>query len=72
MTPEQEARQLIDARLAAAGWAVRSGSAHADARHALQQVDRLAADTPPVGFCSPISITPFVSVRIVADVGRAA
>ncbi len=72
MTPEQEARQRIDARLAAAGCAAWSGSAYADARHALQQGDRLAADTPPVGFCSPISITPFVSVLIVADVSRAA
>ena len=72
MTPEQEARQRIDARFAAAVWVAQSGSAHADAWRALQQVDCLAAETRPIGFCSPISITPFVSVRAVADVGHAA
>ena len=71
MTPEQEARQPIDARLAAAGCAAWSGSAYADARCALSLVDRSAAGTRPVGFCSPISKTSFVRVRAVADVGRA-
>lgn len=72
MTPEQEARQSINARLAAAGWAARSGNACISARCALQQVDRLAAAARPVGFCSPRSISASVCDHAVADVGPAA
>ena len=70
MTPEQEARKRIDLRFAAAGCAAWSGSAYAGARCGLPRVDRSAMGTRPVGFCSPISKTPFVRVHAVADVGR--
>ena len=72
MTSEQEAPQCIDARFAAAVWAAQSGSADADARHAPQQVDRLAAVAWPVEFSSPTSIAPCASVRVAVDVGRSA
>ena len=70
MTPEQEARQSIDLRFAVAVWATQSDSAHADARRAQQQVDRLAAIAWPVELSFPTSIVPCARARVAADVGR--
>ena len=72
MTPEQEARQRIDARFAVAGWAVRSGNAYPTARRGLLWVDRSAVGAWVARFHSQRPITAFVCERAVAVVSRAA